>query len=152
MVQNTLFKVAEVSISYTPNYKASERPQISTSQEAYEVFIAHWSLGKTELIEEFKMLLLNRRNRVLGVANISTGGVSATLADPKVIFATALKSGASGIILCHNHPSEELQPGKADIDLTHKLQQGGRILDIEVLDHLIVSKDNFYMFADEGII
>lgn len=152
MVHNTLFKVAEVSISYTPNYKASERPQISTSQEAYEVLISHWSPSKIEFVEEFKIILLNRRNRVLGVAKISTGGVSATLADPKVIFAIALKSVASGVILCHNHPSGELKPGKADIDLTKRLTQCGNFLEIEILDHLILSKEGFYSFADEGLI
>jgi DNA repair protein RadC len=152
MVHKTLFKVAEIEISYKPNYKPLERPQISTSKQAHEVFIAHWSLGKIEYLEEFKILLLNRRNRVLGIVDISVGGISGTLADPKVIFAVALKSGASGIILCHNHPSEELQPGKADIDLTKKLQQGARLLDLEILDHLIVSKDGFYSFADEGLI
>lgn len=151
MVHNTLFNVAEVEITYRPNYKPSERPQISTSQQAYEILIAHWSLGRIEFLEEFKIILLNRRNRVLGMVDISIGGVSGTLADPKVIFAVALKSGASGIILCHNHPSEELQPGKADVDLTKKLQQGGRLLDIEILDHLIVSKNAFYSFADEGL-
>jgi DNA repair protein RadC len=67
---------------------------------------------------------------VLGIVDISLGGVSGTLADPKVIFAIALKSGASGIIMCHNHPSEELEPGKEDVDLTRKLQQGARLLDI----------------------
>ena len=150
-MEQQLFKVAEVELIYKPNYKPSERPQITTSKQAHEVFIAHWSLGKIEYLEEFKILLLNRRNRVLGLVDISMGGVSGTLADPKVIFAVALKSGASGIILCHNHPSEELQPGKADTDLTKKLQQGARLLDIEILDHLIVSKEGFYSFADEGL-
>ncbi|WP_316818853.1 JAB domain-containing protein [Pedobacter nyackensis] len=151
MVNKTLFKVAEVELTYKPNYKPSERPQISTSKQAHEVFISHWSLGKIELIEEFKILLLNRRNRVLGIVDISMGGITETLADPKVIFAVALKSGATGIILCHNHPSEELQPGKSDIELTKRLQQCGRLLDIDILDHLIVSKDTFYSFADEGL-
>lgn len=128
--------MAEVELTYKPKYKPSERPQISTSKQAHEVFIAHWSLGKIELIEEFKILLLNRRNRVLGIVDISIGGASGTLADPKVIFAIALKSGASGVILCHNHPSEELQPGKADVDLTRKLQQGGRLLDIELITYV----------------
>lgn len=152
MELQTLFKVAEVELTYKPNYKPSERPQISTAKQAHEVFIAHWSLGKIEFLEEFKILLLNRRNRVLGIVDISMGGISGTLADPKVIFAIALKSGASGIILCHNHPSEELRPNTEDIKLTDKLRQGGKLLDIEILDHLIVSKDAFYSFADEGII
>lgn len=151
MVQNTLFKVSEVELTYKPNYKPADRPQISTAKKAHEIFIAHWSLGKIEFLEEFKIFLLNRRNRVLGIVDISMGGVSGTLADPRVIFAIALKSGASGIIQCHNHQSGELQPGKTDVDLTRKLQQGGRLLDIEILDHLIVSKEGFYSFADEGM-
>lgn len=88
---------------------------------------------------------------MLGIVDISVGGISGTLADPKVIFAIALKSGASGIILCHNHPSEELEPGKEDMNLTQKIKQGGKLLDIEVLDHLIISKDRFYSFSDEGL-
>ena len=152
MGQNNLFNVAEVEISYRPNYKPSERPQISTSQQAYEILIAHWSLGRIDFLEEFKIILLNRRNKVLGLAEISTGGVSGTLADPKVIFAIALKSGASGVILCHNHPSQELEPSKEDLALTQKLKQGGKLLDISILDHLIISKDSFYSLADVGLI
>lgn len=152
MEQNNLFNVAEVEISYRPNYKPSERPQISTSQQAYEILIAHWPLGRIDFLEEFKIILLNRRNKVLGLAEISIGGVSGTLADPKVIFAIALKSGASGVILCHNHPSQELEPSKEDMALTQKLKQGGKLLDISILDHLIISKDSFYSFADEGVI
>lgn len=101
MVQNTLFKVAEIEISYKPNYKPCERPKITTAQEAYEVLLSHWSLERIQFIEEFKLILLNRRNRVLGVVNLSTGGVTATLADPKVIFSIALKCAASAIILSH---------------------------------------------------
>ncbi|SMC94433.1 JAB domain-containing protein [Pedobacter nyackensis] len=152
MVHNTLFKVAEIEISYKPNYKPLERPKITTSEEAYAILIANWSMDKIEFLEEFKIILLNRRNRVLGLVNISQGGVSGTLADPKVIFAVALKSAASGCILAHNHPSGELKPGSNDINLTRKLREGARLLDIEVMDHLIVSKDGFYSFADEGLL
>lgn len=148
---NTSFKVAEIEVSYKPKFKASERPQISTSQEAYKVLMTNWSLDRIELLEEFKVILLNRRNRVLGVVNISMGGVSGTLADPKVIFAVALKSKASAIILSHNHPSGELEPGQEDINLTKRLKECGRLLEIDVLDHLIISKDSFYSFADEGL-
>lgn len=151
-MEQQLFKVAEVELIYRPNYKPSERPKIVSSKQAHQIFIAHWSLGKIEYLEEFKMLLLNRRNRVLGIVDISMGGVSGTLADPKVIFAVALKSGASAIILCHNHPSEELEPSNEDLKLTRKLQEGAKLLDIGILDHVIVSKDSFYSFADEGLL
>ncbi|CAM4431413.1 DNA repair protein RadC [Pedobacter westerhofensis] len=150
MVHKT-FKVAEVEISYRPNYKVSERPQISKSNDAYQILIQQWSIGKIELLEEFKILLLNRRNRVLGIVDISQGGLSGTVADPKIIFAAALKSCASGIILAHNHPSGELDPSCEDIAITNKLKAGALLLDLKILDHLIVTRGNFYSFADEGL-
>ncbi|MBB2151697.1 JAB domain-containing protein [Pedobacter gandavensis] len=150
--KNTLFNVAEIEISYKPKYKPSEIPQISSSEQAYEVLTQHWDLGRIEFLEEFKIILLNRRNRVLGVVNISSGGVSGTIADPKVIFATALKTGSSGIILAHNHPSSEVDPSSEDINLTKKLYSGANLLDLKIMDHLIISKNSFYSFADEGII
>jgi len=146
------YNVAEVELTYKPNYKQSERPTVSTAKEAYDIFISHWTMGRIDLIEEFKILLLNRRNRVLGMVDISVGGIAGTYVDPKVIFAVALKSGASGIILCHNHPSQDLKPSQADIGLTMKLQNGGKLLDICILDHLIVSNDGFYSFSDSRII
>jgi DNA repair protein RadC len=150
MVQKT-FKVAEVEISYKPHYKVSERPQISRSNDAYQILIQQWNLDKIALLEEFKILLVNRRNRVLGVVEISQGGLSGTVADPKVIFAAALKSCASGIVLAHNHPSGELDPSREDIALTNKIKAGAELLDLKVLDHLIISKDSYYSFADEGM-
>ncbi|MBC8987732.1 JAB domain-containing protein [Pedobacter sp. N36a] len=152
MVQSKLFKVAEVEITYKPKFKVSERPQISSSNDSYQILIQQWDLGKMGLLEEFKILLLNRRNRVLGLVNISQGGFSGTIADPKVIFISALKACASGLILCHNHPSGEFDPSREDIALTKKLKSGGALLDITVLDHLIIGADGFYSFADEGII
>ncbi|CAM4304397.1 DNA repair protein RadC [Pedobacter westerhofensis] len=150
MTQKT-FKVAEVEISYRPDYKVSERPQISKSNDAYYILIQQWSMDKIELLEEFKILLVNRRNRVLGVVEISQGGLSGTIADPKVIFAAALKSCASGVILAHNRPSGELDPSREDIALTNKIKAGAEVLDLKVLDHLIISKDSYYSFADEGM-
>jgi DNA repair protein RadC len=85
MVQNT-FKIAEVQVSYKPDYKASERPKITSSKQAYDLLIEHWDLGKIEFLEQSKMILMNRENRVLGIVNISTGGVSGTILDPKIIF------------------------------------------------------------------
>jgi DNA repair protein RadC len=151
MTQKT-FKVAEVEISYRPEYKVSERPQISSSSDVYQILIQQWSTDRIELLEEFKILLLNRRNRVLGVVDISQGGLSVTVVDAKLIFITALKSCATGIILCHNHPSGELDPSREDIAVTKKLKAGANLLDLEILDHLIISKDSYYSFADDGIL
>lgn len=150
MVQKT-FKVAEIELTYSPEFKIADKPKISKSNDAFQVLINQWNLGRIELLEEFKIILMNRRNRVIGVVPISKGGFSGTVADPKVIFAAALKSCASGIILAHNHPSGELDPSHEDIKLTQKIKEGGKILDIPVLDHLIISKQRFYSFADEGL-
>ena len=150
MVQKT-FKVAEVEISYKPDYKVIERSQISKSSDAYQILIQQWNMDWIELLEEFKILLMNRRNRVLGVVDISQGGLSGTVADPKVIFAAALKSCASDIVLAHNHPSGELDPSREDIALTNKIKAGAELLDLKVLDHLIISKEGFYSFADNGL-
>ena len=94
-------------------------------------------------------MLLNRANKILGIFTVSTGGVAGTVADPKVTFATALKGNASSIILAYNHPSGNLKPSEADRQLTNKLSQAGKLLDISVLDHLIITAEEYFSFADE---
>lgn len=89
---------------------------------------------------------------MLGVYVVSTGVVLATIADPKLIFAAAIKGSATAIILAHNHPSGQLKPSDADISLTKKLKEGGEFLEIPVLDHIIVTSENYYSFADEGVL
>lgn len=101
--------------------------------------------------EQFWVLLLNRANEVIRPQQISIGGVSGTVADPKMIFKAAIEHLASAIILVHNHPSGNLTPSQADKDLTKKVKEAGRTLDIPVLDHLIFSDNGYFSFADEGI-
>ena len=101
--------------------------------------------------EQVEIVLLNRANKVLGISEVSTGGFSGTVADPKVIFSIALKACASSIIL-HNHPSGNLKPSQADLNLTKKIKNGGELLDIAVLDHIILTADSYFSFADEGLI
>ncbi|SFA41390.1 DNA repair protein RadC [Pedobacter suwonensis] len=149
-MENLSFKVAEIEISYRPAFKLAELPKVTSSREAYKVLIERWDEGRMELLEEFKVILLNTKGRVLGVVNISQGGFSGTVADPRVIFAVALKACASSMILAHNHPSGELSPSDADLTLTKRLKSGGDILGIEVHDHLIVSRYGFYSFLEEG--
>lgn len=102
--------------------------------------------------EEFWILLLNRANKVTSKHLISKGGQAGTVADPKIIFNTALENHAASVILAHNHPSGNLKPSQADIDLTRKLKSAGAFLDIPVLDHLIITDAGFFSFADEGLI
>ena len=148
---NKLFEVSEIQLIYKSKIKVSERPKINKSKEAFEVLKEHWNLELIDFLEQFSVILLNRANRVLGVIDISLGGMSGTVADPKVIFAAAIKSACSSIILAHNHPSGNLSPSSADISLTRKIKAGGELLDIAVSDHLIISRESYYSFADEGL-
>jgi DNA repair protein RadC len=102
--------------------------------------------------EEFYALFLNRANKVKAVEPISIGGFSGTVADGKVIFKRALEKSASSMILCHNHPSGNLKPSKADINLTNNLKSFGKMIDMPVLDHLIFTDESYYSFADEGML
>lgn len=145
------FKIAEVQVSYKPDFKVSERPKITSSKQAYDLLIQQWDLGKIEFLEQSKMILLNRENRVLGIVDISTGGVSGTILDPKIVFSIALKANTSSIIISHYHPSGNLRPSHADIKLTNQLKDGGKLLEIVVWDHLIIFNDSYYSFADDSM-
>ena len=132
--------------------KEQDRPiraKVTCSRDAYNEMIPHL-IDKPH--EEFWILLMNRANEILRPVHISTGGVSGTVADPKLIFKQAIEHLASSMILFHNHPSGNLTPSQADKDLTKKLKDSGRLLDIPVLDHLIFTDKAYYSFADEGIL
>lgn len=124
-----------------------ERPQLHNSVLAHEELRAQLSHLPHE---EFWVLLLDRGMRLLAKRQVSSGGIHGTVADPKVIFRHALDGGASCIVVAHNHPSGQLRPSEEDIRLTRKLVEGGRMLDILVQDHLIITTDGFYSFADNG--
>ena len=145
-------QVAEIKLSYVTKVNPSDRRKISSSQDCYEILLDCWDRSNLEFVEEFKVLILNRANKVLGIVPISKGGVAGTVADPKLIFAAALKANGSSIILAHNHPSGALTPSQADIKLTEKLKEGGKFLDLPVLDHLIVTPYGYYSWADEGLL
>ena len=141
--------LAEIEISYKPKYKASELPKVVTSADAYgclkDVF------PSLDYREYFYILCLNRNNKVLGYCQISSGGLSGTVADVRIIMQTALKSNACSIILSHNHPSGNLIPSEADKDLTKKIREASKFLDIPALDHLILTSESYFSFADEGL-
>lgn len=126
-----------------------KKPKVTSSKDAYN-FIN----GDLQDLphEEFWILLLNRSNTIISKQKISSGGVSGTVADPKIIFKIALEHLASSIILIHNHPSGNLKPSEADLRLTKKLSESGTLLDIPVLDHLILTDSSYFSFADEGIL
>jgi DNA repair protein RadC len=126
-----------------------EKPKISSSKDAFDLI-------QGDLMdlphEEFWVLLLNRMHQVVKKKRVSEGGVSGTVADPKIIYKLALEDLASGVIVAHNHPSGNLKPSQSDIDLTRKLKEAGRMLEIQLLDHLIIANRNYFSFADEGLI
>lgn len=122
--------------------------KITSSKTAFEVLC----VDLQELShEEFFVLYLNRGNYLIQKKRISIGGVSETIADGKIIFKAALELNASGIILAHNHPSGQLFPSDADKQLTRRLKEFGKLIDIAILDHLIISEQGYYSFSDEGV-
>ncbi|NND77487.1 MAG: DNA repair protein RadC [Flavobacteriales bacterium] len=127
--------------------EGKKRKKITSSKDAFEIFQP--KLGDLP-IEEFWILHLNRANKIIGEDLISRGGVAGTVADTKVIFKKALEKLSSSVILCHNHPSGNLSPSAQDINLTERLKEAGKLLDISVLDHLIVTDSGYFSFADEG--
>ncbi|WP_339867051.1 JAB domain-containing protein [uncultured Algoriphagus sp.] len=145
-----LFEVAEIKLSYSAKVKNSLRPKVSSSRQVYEVFAHAWEDDKIEFVEDFKVMLLSRANRVLGIVTISSGGTAGTVVDVKLVYAAAIKANASSVILAHNHPSGNLQPSEQDKRLTQRVKEAGRILDIPVLDHVIMTAEGYYSFADEG--
>ena len=126
-----------------------EKPQVSDSRDIAQYL---QSLLKDHLHEVFAVVYLNRSNRINHFEIISQGGITGTVADPRIIMKKALEEDAVSLILCHNHPSGSLKPSRADEELTQKIKQAAQFFDIKVLDHIIVSEMGYYSFADEGIL
>ena len=129
--------------------EAVRREKITCSKDVFEYFTA--VIGDLAF-EAFYILLLNRANKILRHVRVSEGGLTGTVADPKKIFKLALENNATSMILCHNHPSGNVNPSDADIRLTRKLKEAGDLLDIPVLDHLILGEERYYSFADEAVL
>jgi DNA repair protein RadC len=150
---NHLLTIAEVRLVYKTKIKPSERLKIKSSKDAYEIFIENWDPDSIEHREEFQLLLLNRSNSVLGIFPVSKGGLSGTVTDVRLIYQAAIKANASGIIVCHNHPSGNLNPSESDTKITQKIKEAGNLMDIQLLDHLILTMDgSYYSFADNGLL
>lgn len=152
MIQPDWTKVSEVELVYKLKVKAVRRPKIKCSQDAYALLMTIWNSGTIELREEFKVVFLNSANRVLGVYALSIGGVTGTVADPRLLFAAAVKANASSLMIAHNHPSGNLKPSRADEEMTQKIAGGAKLLDMKLLDHLVITADGYFSFADEGLL
>lgn len=145
--------ISEVKLVYRTKVKASERFQVKTSKDAFEIFWESWDPDSIEHIEEFKLMLLTRSNKVLEIASISKGDLSGTVTDVRIILQYAIKANASGIIICHNHPSGNLQPSESDLAITRKVRDSAKVMDIQLFDHIIIIPEGkYYSMADEGFV
>ena len=143
-------QISEIKVSYSPKVKNIDREQISSSQHVYNLVKTDWE--EINIRETMKVLFLNRGNKVIGIYELSKGGITGTVVDIRLLFAAALKSLTCNIILIHNHPSGNLKPSEADIRITNKIKDAGKLLDIQILDHLIITEDEYFSFSDQGII
>lgn len=136
----------------TLNYKTSTYPKvkISSSEDAFKTLVQVYDKETIDYLESFVVLFLNRANNTIGWIKLSQGGQSVCAVDAKVLFAAALQCGANAIIVSHNHPSGELQPSESDNKLTSRIVEIGKCLDLPLLDHLIISRETYFSYADEG--
>jgi len=128
-----------------------ERVKITSSQNSAD-YIRQFYSDDIEIFESFFILLLNRQNKTIGYAKISQGGVAGTVVDSKIVLKYIVDTLASAVILCHNHPSGNLNPSTQDLEITKKLSQAAKLVDSQVMDHIILTPDSFYSFADNGLI
>ena len=146
-----LYEVSEVKVSYTPMFSQAERPKIMTANDAVNMFRKAWDSDRLEYQEDFHIMYLNKGNRVLAMYHASKGGTAGTVVDVKPALVTALKINAHSMILAHNHPSGTLTPSEADKTITKRFIEAAKLLSMNVLDHVILTRDSYYSFADDGM-
>lgn len=140
--------VNEIKLSYSR--KGNCERLITTSRDAVKIFKEHFDSDEMDYRESFFALYLNQANRVLGIKKISESGISSTIVDVRIIMQAALLCNASGIILAHNHPSGNLKPSQEDLSITQKIKEASQFLNIQLLDHCILSSTAYISFADDG--
>lgn len=129
--------------------EVSEKPIISNSDDAYQVFKNQLSDLRTE---EFWAVFVNQSNKIVHLSKLTQGGISQSIVDVRILFKTALDHFATGIIIAHNHPSGSLKPSKEDINITKKIRDAGEFLSVQLLDHLIITQNSYFSFSDEGLL
>ena len=146
------YKVAEIELVYKTIIKPSDRTVIGESKDMYRMFMQFWNPGQINLLEQFKAAYLNQGRQVVGIYNLSTGGIHSTVADSRLILKGGLDLCATSMIICHNHPSGNLHPSECDKVITEKIKQAGITQDIKLIDQLIITPYSFFSFADEGML
>lgn len=147
-----LLEFSEIAIKYIRKRTVKSSPQIRTSQQGYNIFRQLWDMDTIDYLECIYVIFLSNCNRVLGVSKISQGGSSGSIVDVKIILGKAILAHANAIILAHNHPSGSLAASPADINITNKIKDGAKLLDINLLDHIILTSEGYSSMADEGLI
>ena len=142
-------KVAEIKLKYK---RKASGIIITTSGDMYTVLMNYWDKGTIDMYETFVLILMSRRNEVLGIIKVSEGGISGCPVDIRKIYQAALLANASSIIVSHNHPSGNLKPSQQDINITRQIKNAGDIMKVKLLDHLIVTSDSYFSMLDEGLI
>jgi DNA repair protein RadC len=148
---NEALTVCEVKISYRPAVKPSERPSLNDSSGIYKLLVENgiFDLSTIEYREFFKVLLFNNANKLLGITHLAEGSINQTIVDIRHIMQAAILANASGIVICHNHPSGNVQPSLPDDSMTRQVREACKIFDIRLTDHLIISSEGYYSYADE---
>ncbi|MES2373394.1 MAG: JAB domain-containing protein [Bacteroidota bacterium] len=144
--------VSEIELVYVSQVPASRRFQIRKSLDSWWLLKRSWNRKRIQLVEQFKVIYLDTTNHVLAIKKMSTGGITGTVADPRLLLAGALKLKATAMIICHNHPSGNLQPSERDKTLTANLKQASLLMEIKLIDHIILTSEGYMSFADDGLL
>ena len=145
-------EIPEVKLRLNRSSRKKHFGQIKDSKDGADFIRKVYKRGEIELQEQFIVLYLNRANHIIGYYRHTTGAITGTVADVRIILAAALKSASTSVVIAHNHPSGNLRPSEADVALTKQIKESAKIMDIAVLDHIIVTKEGYYSFADEGLL
>ncbi|WP_341836789.1 JAB domain-containing protein [Chitinophaga pollutisoli] len=149
---NVINIVSEISVTFTPSLPPSQCPKISSPKEAHDLFRSNWNMDTFYLQEELKVMFLDHSLHVMGIMTICTGSKTTCNCDLPKLFGAALKASCTKFILAHNHPSGCMKASTADINLTKKVTEGCRLLDLQLLDHQILGDDGYLSMADEGLL
>lgn len=149
-ISNENHFVSEISVSYSPTYK--RKIKITGTTVAHNALRKMWDVRLMNVQEQFCVLFLNNANEVVGFRCLSSGSLTASLVDLKILFGLACKSLSSGIIIGHNHPSGNCKPSPGDIDVTRRIKEAGKMLDVKLLDHIILTNNDYYSFNDNNLI
>ncbi|WP_126247919.1 JAB domain-containing protein [Chitinophaga pollutisoli] len=144
------FQVPEIILKYLPKVAPGQRETCNSIDYAFGCFIRSWNTAEIFLLEEFKVLLLDHSAGIIGLSSIGKGGRTSVVVDIRMILLLAIKAMATKIIVAHNHPSGNIRPSRADIRLTDQLSKACKIVEIELVDHLIIAPDKFFSFREDG--